>query len=122
MTVTLEPRDLFYLLGVVGAFISIYFVNRNAKRATAVQVENIDLTRIRDLRAELKEAKEEVAVLRQQVTEFAEQMAAINRARYEAERHREEMLRYGRMPGMSMADWLARFDDRQAAGPGIIDS
>ncbi len=120
-TMTIELRDLFYLVGVFGAFMSIYFVNRNAKRATAQQVENTDLTRIRDLRAELKEAKEEVEKLRAQMNGLAEQMADVSRARYEADRHREEMLRYARMPGMSMADWLSRFDDRQTLGPGIME-
>lgn len=107
----IEIRDVLTALAIAAAVVSTLLVNRNAKRATAVQLQNADLTRIRDLRAELKETKDEVALLRRQVTEMEQHMAEANQRAYAYAEREIEMRAYARMPGMTIELWRARFDD-----------
>lgn len=107
----LEPKDILQAFLLLATIVSVVVVNRNARRATAVNAENVDLARIRDLRSELTEAKVELDVVKRQVGEMMRQTQAANDAAYQAVRDREEMLRYGRMPGMDIERWLARFGD-----------
>jgi septal ring factor EnvC (AmiA/AmiB activator) len=113
----LETRDVLTLLSIVVAAISIVLVSRNARKATAVQAQNVDLTRMRDLRhelsetrAELRETRKELHEVKSQASELAAQVTATNEAMTAAYRQRAEMLIYARMPGVTIDDWLRHFD------------
>lgn len=106
----IEFRDLLALLAVVVSVTSVVLVTRNARRANAIHTQNVDLTRIRDLRSELRETKEELDAVKLQATKLIHQLEAANAAATEAIRQQHEMIRYGQMPGVDMQDWLARFD------------
>ncbi len=112
----IETRDLITLFSVLVALISMIVVSRNSRKATAVQTENVDLARIRDLRIELRETKDELDHVKGQVAKLSRQLTEASDAATEAYRERAEMLRYARMPGMDLEGWLARFDSRP---PGI---
>lgn len=107
---TLETRDMITLLSVLVALASMVIVSRNARRATAVQAQNTDLARIRDLRSELAETKHELDEVKKQATQLAMQVTAANEAATVAYRQRAEMLLYARMPGVTIEDWLRHFD------------
>jgi uncharacterized protein (DUF3084 family) len=107
---TIELRDVITGLSVIVAVIGMLIVNRNAKRALRPAMENTDLARIRDLRSELAEAKQELDAVRGQVHALNIQAKAANDAALEAYRERQEMLSFARMPGVTMEDWLRRFD------------
>lgn len=107
---TIETRDVLTALSILATFIAMWLVNRNAKRALRPQTENTDLTRIRDLRLELRETKTEVDALQGTVHRLTLQVAEANEAAMQAYRDRQEMLRYARMPGMDIDSWLRRFD------------
>lgn len=85
-------------------------VNRNAKRATTVQNQSTDLTRIRDLRSELRETKDDLDRCKTQVTQLSRQLTEASDAALESYRERMEMIRYAAIPGMDMDQWRARFD------------
>lgn len=104
-----ELRDVISGLSVLLALVGMLVVSRNARKATSVQMENADLTRIRDLRSELRETKTELDAFRDQVLRLGRQLTEANDAAMEAYRWRAEALRYAQMPGMDMATWLARF-------------
>lgn len=105
-----ETRDVITILSVLVAVASMLLVSRNARKATAVNAQNLDLARIRDLRAELKETKEELDGVRKQVAELAALGAEANERAITYARREAEMLRYARMPGVTIDDWLQRFD------------
>jgi chromosome segregation ATPase len=114
---TLETKDVLTLISLLIAAASILLVSRNARRATAVQAQNLDVTRIRDLRHEVAETKAELAETRQelhrvknQATELSVQVNAMNEALSDAYRRHTEMLMYARMPGVTIEDWLRHFD------------
>lgn len=107
---TVEIRDIITAVSVLVAFIGMMLVNRNAKRALRPAAENTDLTRIRDLRGELAETKAELTAVKGQVHTLSLQLTAANEDAMAAYRERHEMLRYARMPGVNIDDWLARFD------------
>lgn len=109
---TLEPRDILMALAVVVSAASMLLVSRNARKATAVHGENADLTRIRDLRAELRETKQELDAVKGQVNDLARQLTEASEAAMKAYQWRAEALRYARMPGMDLETWMARFDDQ----------
>jgi len=106
----IHTRDLVTLLSVIVALVIGLLANRNAKRALRPQAENTDLTRIRDLRAELTEAKHECDTLRGQLHQLNIQAKAANDSAMDAYRERQEMLSFARMPGVTIEDWLRRFD------------
>jgi len=113
----LETRDVLTLLSILVAAVSIVLVSRNARKATAVQMRNVDLTQIRDLRHELSETKSELKETRAEVRHakaeaegLSAQVQAMSDALTEAYRKQQEMILYARMPGVEMADWLERFD------------
>lgn len=107
---TLEMRDILTILSILVAAASMILVSRNSRKATAVQAQNTDLARIRDLRAELAATKDELHEVRTQATALAAQVTAANEAATVAYRHRAEMLIYARMPGVTIEDWLRHFD------------
>lgn len=107
---TLEIRDALTLASIIIAAISMYLVNRNARRATSQAAENTDMARIRDLRAELKETETELGLMRGQVTDLNRRLTEANEAAMEAYRQRFEMLRYAKMPGVTIEEWILRFD------------
>lgn len=114
---TLEMRDLLTILSILVAAGSMILVSRNARRATAVQAQNTDLARIRDLRSELAEAKSELGETRQEVhrtkteaMQLAVQVQTMNDALTAAYKRHTEMLMYARMPGVTIEDWLRHFD------------
>lgn len=117
---TVDLRDLITAASVLVALVGMLLVNRNAKRALRPAAENTDLTRIRDLRNELRETRDEVDALKRQVAALDKQLIEANDFGMVMARERAEMLRYGRMPGVTMDDWLARFDQPPAVG-GRID-
>lgn len=119
---TIELRDVLTLASILVALASVLIVNRNARRATSVQTENTDMTRIRDLRAELREAKDEVHHLKGQVDQLAQRMTEANDAATAAYRERAEMIRVARMPGMDMDRWLARFEGLPPQLNGTMES
>jgi len=107
---TIELRDLITAASVIVALIGMLLVNRNAKRALRPVAENTDLTRIRDMRQEMRELKTELTEAQSQVHRLTMQVTEANTAATEAYRERQEMLRYARMPGVTLDDWLRRFD------------
>lgn len=114
---TLEMRDVLTILSILIAAGSMILVSRNARRATAVQAQNTDLARIRDLRSELAETKAELGETRQEVHrakaeagKLAIQVQTINDSLSDAYRLHAEMLTFARMPGVTIEDWLNRFD------------
>lgn len=113
----IDASHVFSGLSLLAVIASMILVNRNARRATAVSTENADLTRIRDLRAELKEAKAEVDQLTGQIGDIRRQLNEASDAAMDAYRWRAEALRYARMPGMDMDTWLARFDTPSGPSP-----
>lgn len=117
---TLDIRDVLMGVSLLIAAASMILVSRNARRATAVQRQNTDLTRIRDLRNELRETKDELDVVREQATLLNRQLVEANGAATAAYRERAEMLRYARMPGVTLEDWISRFDAPPAIN-GRID-
>lgn len=110
----METRDLITILAVLVSLASMLVVSRNARRATKVQAQNTDLTRIRDLRAELRETKDELTHVKDQATALSLQLNAAHERSIEFARKEIEMLQYARMPGVTMEDWLKRFDSPQA--------
>jgi len=115
--VNLETRDVLTICSLLVAALSMILVSRNARRATAVQAQNTDLARIRDLRSELAETKTELDETRAQVNrartealQLAVQVQTMNDALTQAYQRHAEMLMYARMPGVKIEDWLARFD------------
>lgn len=106
----IELRDVLTGVVILVSVISMLTVSRNARRATSVQAENVDLARIRDLRSELKETKDELDAVKRQARELAEHMAEANDRAITYARREAEMLRYARMPGVTIDDWLRRFD------------
>jgi hypothetical protein len=104
-----ETRDVIAILSIFAAVVSMIIVSRNARRATGVQLQNIDLTRIRDLRSELAEVTSELHRTKMQITELTVQVTAANEAATGAYRQQAEMLLYARMPGVTIEDWLRHF-------------
>lgn len=118
---TIELRDIITALSVLVAIAGMLLVNRNAKRALRPAAENTDLTRIRDLRHEIKETRDELDRAKAQVTQLTIQVQEAtdavrtayrerNDAAFEAHRERMEMIRYAQMPGMDIKRWLDRFE------------
>lgn len=128
VTMDLEARDVIAIVSVLVAFGSMLVVSRNARRATSVNAQNLDLARIRDLRVELRETKEDLDKARVQVTDLNQQLVSLNQRVVEANeaamaayRERAEMLRWAHMPGMSIDAWLDRFDAPPESIGGRID-
>lgn len=118
-----ELRDWVALAAVVISLASMVIVSRNARRATAVNAQNLDLARIRDLRHELKETRDELRETRDeldkvkaQTSQLSLQLQEANDAAMDAYRERAEMLRYAQMPGMDIDTWLDRFSPPQLGG------
>jgi chromosome segregation ATPase len=108
--VKIDLRDLISALAVLVAAASMLIVSRNARRATSVQTQSTDLTRIRDLRMELRETKDDLDRCKTQVTQLSRQLTEASDAALESYRERMEMVRYAAIPGMDMSQWRARFD------------
>lgn len=109
INVDITMRDLITAASVVVAFIAMRRANRNAKHALRPAVENVDLTRIRDLRSELAETKTELNHVKAQVSEVSTQLSEAH-DRYLALARREiEMVQYANMPGVTIEDWRQRF-------------
>lgn len=117
----IEIRDLVALLAVGVSIVSMLIVGRSARRATAVNAQNLDLVRIRDLRQELTETRTELDRCKSDVRSLTVQLEEANQAALTAYREREEMRRYAQMPGMDMETWLRRFVPPQQLS-GTIDS
>lgn len=110
----IELRDAITLAAVMVSLVSMILVSRNSRRATAVNAQSTDLARIRDLRAELREVKDELDAVRTQALKLNRQLIDANDVARAAYQERAEMLRYARMPGVSIDDWIARFDSPAA--------
>lgn len=107
---TLEMRDLIAIGAIVISLVSVLLVSRNARRANSIHAQNTDLTRIRDLRSELAETKTELNAVKGQVHAVSLQLTEASEAATRAYRERQEMIRYARMPGVTLEEWLRRFD------------
>ena len=107
---TFETRDIIAAVAIVASVVSMLMVNRNARRTLSMQAENVDLARIRDLRQELRETKEELDKVRGQTRELSEHLTEANERAITYARREAEMLRFARMPGVTIDDWLRRFD------------
>lgn len=112
----IELRDAITMASLAIALLSVILVSRNSRKATAVQMQNVDLTRIRDLRHELAETKSELHEVKVQAAQLAAQLTAANEAGVEAAKREAEMLMYARMPGVTIEDWRDRFDVPPAIG------
>jgi septal ring factor EnvC (AmiA/AmiB activator) len=112
----IELRDWIALGSVLLALASMVIVSRNARRATSVNAQTLDLARIRDLRQELKETRDELDKVKAQTSQLSLQLTEANAAALEAYRERAEMLRYAQMPGMDIETWLRRFSPPQLGG------
>jgi hypothetical protein len=117
MGVTIELRDAITLAALAVSLLSVILVSRNSRKATSVQMQNTDLTRIRDLRHELAETKTELSqtrseltVVKGQVADLSIQLDAANERSLQHARREIEMIQYARMPGVTMEDWLEHFD------------
>lgn len=108
----IETHDLLTIAALFVSLLSMILVSRNARRATSVQTQNADLTRIRDLRAEVSDLKSDLDRAQQQVTRLARALDEANDAAMTLGRERAEMLRFARMPGMDLDTWIERFDSR----------
>lgn len=106
----IDLRDLVAILSVLVAAASMLIVSRNARKATAVQTQNMDLARIRDLRQELRETKGDLDACKVQVTELSRQLTEASEAAMSSYRERMEMIRYAQIPGMDIDRWLQRFE------------
>jgi hypothetical protein len=106
----IELRDAIAFGSLFVAVVSMLIVSRNARRATAVNAQNLDLARIRDLRIELKETKDELDGVKRQARELNAHLAEANDRAISYARREAEMLRFARMPGVTIDDWLRRFD------------
>lgn len=135
---TLDTRDIIAILAIVASLTAALIASRNARRSTAVQLQQADLTRIRDLRTEVKDmtvevqaaraeaqaARSEAAELRRENAENRAQMVEINEFANRLLRERMEMIRYAQMPGVDINDWLSRYgnDDHPYPIGGTIDA
>jgi hypothetical protein len=108
--VKIELRDLIAMLSIIVALGSMLIVSRNARRATNVQTENVDLARIRDQRAELRELKDELVHVKEQVTALNAQLTAANERSLAYAQREIEMMQYAQMPGVTIEDWRRRFE------------
>lgn len=106
----IELRDIITFLSVLVAIGGMLLVSRNAQRATSVQAQNADLTRIRDQRAELREMKEELVHVKEQVTALTAQLTAANERSLAYAQREIEMMQYAQMPGVTIEDWRRRFE------------
>lgn len=106
----IEIRDMVAIVSVVVALVSMLIVSRNARKATAVNAQNLDLARIRDLRSELTETKKELDEVRVQARELSAHLTEANERAIMYARREAEMLNYARIPGMDIDTWLRRFD------------
>jgi septal ring factor EnvC (AmiA/AmiB activator) len=125
---TIEIRDLITAASVLVALFGMLLVNRNAKRALRPAAENTDLTRIRDLRAEraeikqeLTETRQELELVRNQVHRLSMQVEEASNAATQAYRDRQEMIRFAQMPGVTIDDWLRHFDRPPPETPAAVD-
>jgi signal transduction histidine kinase len=107
---TIELRDVIAIGSMLVAMASMFLLNRNTRRSLKVQAENTDLARIRDLRQETRELKDELDKVKSQATQLSEQITAANERAITYARREAEMLRFARMPGVTIDDWLRRFD------------
>lgn len=114
----IDFRDLVAILSVLVAVISMLIVSRNARAATSVNAQNLDLARIRDLRQELAETKTELHAVREQASELANHLTEANARAVGYAQREAEMIRYASMPGTTMDDWMQRFNPGGAAGIG----
>lgn len=111
-----ELRDLLTIAVILVSLISIVVVSRNARKATSVNSENVDLARIRELRAELRETQSDLEACRTQVVELSRKLTVANRDGAQAWMELAELKRLAHRPDMS----LARF--RDYIGPLPSDS
>lgn len=98
----MDLKDAFALLVILVSVASTIMVSGNARRATTVQAENVDLSRIRDLRAELAETKIELDACRQQATELNRKLQIANREAGEAWTEVAVLRRMAYRPGMTI--------------------
>lgn len=114
----IDFRDLVAILSVLVAIISMLIVSRNARAATSVNAQNLDLARIRDLRQELAETKTELHAVRQQAGELAKHLTEANERAVRYAQREAEMIRFASMPGTTIEDWMDRFNPQGNAGIG----
>lgn len=126
----METRDLLTLMAILVSVTTMLVVSRNARKATSVQVQNTDLTRIRDLRSEVRDlthdlqtARAESVALRSENAQIRDQMVEIHKFANQMLQDRMEMIRYAQIPGVSITDWLDRYGNEDHPRPigGTID-
>jgi biopolymer transport protein ExbB/TolQ len=98
------------VLTPVIAVASMLRISRNARSANAIQKENLELNRIGRLRSELDATESKLTAANRQMEELLARLAEANDRAITSARREAEMLRYARMPGTTMVDWLRRFD------------
>jgi peptidoglycan hydrolase CwlO-like protein len=103
----LEVRDVLTILAIMVSLVTMIVVSRNARRATAVQTQNVDLARIRDLRSELAEAKSELDAVKTQAAELNRKLQVSNREASQAWTEVAELKRLAHRPGMTMETFRA---------------
>jgi outer membrane murein-binding lipoprotein Lpp len=115
---------------LVSALVGIGTI-RNSRRAASAQVQNTDLTRIRDLRAEIKDLRDEVRAAReetssarseasqarQETAQHRMQMAEMNDWGNRLLQERMEMIRFAQMPGVDIHQWLDRYGNEEHPRP-----
>lgn len=99
---TIELRDLLTLGVLLASILSIAVVSRNARRATAVNAQNVDLARIRELRAELRETQSDLEACKDQVSELSRKLTVANRDGAQAWMELAELKRLAHRPDMTM--------------------
>lgn len=98
----LEVRDVLTLGVLIASVLSMILVSRNARRATAVNAQNVDLARIRELRAEVQDVRSELGVCKEQASELSRKLGVANRDGAQAWTELAELKRMAHRPDMTM--------------------
>ncbi len=112
----LEFRDMLALGAIIVSLISAVMVSRNGRAATSVNAANVDLARIRDLRSEVTETKNDLIATRnelkdtrrdldhcrEQVAELSRQLQTANRDAGQAWLELAELRRLAHRPDMTI--------------------
>lgn len=114
----LEFRDVLTVGALVATLLGTLLVSRNARKATSVNAQNVDLARIRDLRSELAETKNELEACKTQATELNRKLQISNREASQAWLELAELKRLAHRPGMTLPrllEYIGPLPDPDAA-------
>jgi signal transduction histidine kinase len=111
----LELRDVLTIVVILVSAVSILVVSRNARKATSVNSQSVDLARIREQRAEIRETQADLDTCKTQLAELSRKLTVANRDGARAWMELAELKRLAHRPDMT----LSRF--REYIGPIPVD-